>query len=127
MHLKTYLAVSTFSLCATAALAHTKLQASIPAEGSKLTSPPSSITLQFSEATQITALTLRKEKATEQQLGPLPRDAAAKVTVSVPKLEPGNYVVNWRAVGDDNHVMKGELHFSVGAAQAKEHAADHRH
>lgn len=127
MRLKAFLAASTFCLFANAALAHTKLQASTPAEGSKLTSPPSSITLQFSEATQITALTIQKESAAEQQLGPLPRDAAAKITVPVPKLEPGNYVVNWRAVGDDNHVMKGELHFSVGAAKAKEHAADHHH
>ena len=103
--------------------AHTKLKSSTPAEGSKLTASPASITLQFSEATQITALSIQKSEATEQSLGPLPRGPSEKVTVTVPKLAAGNYVVSWRAIGGDNHVMKGKLSFSVSAAQVKEHAS----
>jgi methionine-rich copper-binding protein CopC len=127
MRVTTLLTVSALYLLAGSAFAHTKLQASTPAAGSKLSSPPASITLQFSEATQLTALTIRKDQASDQQLGPLPRDPAAKVTVSVPKLEAGSYVVTWRAIGADNHVMKGELHFSVTGAVGKEHAANHHH
>lgn len=103
--------------------AHTKLQSSTPAEGSKLAASPASITLQFSEATQITALAIQKLDAAEQLLGPLPRGPSEKITVPVPKLAAGNYVVSWRAIGGDNHVMKGKFSFSVSAAQVKEHAS----
>ena len=125
MHLKSILAAAAFGVVTIAAQAHSKLQASTPAEGSKLAASPTSLVLQFSEATQVTALTLQKDSAAEQKLGPLPRDASAKITVPLTTLAPGTYVVSWRAVGDDNHVTKGEIHFSVAGARADAHAADH--
>ena len=95
--------------------AHTHLQKSSPTEGATLSSPPTEVVFQFSEPTRLTAATVQKEgdqqstalKATEKQPGQ---------TVTVPvslSLGAGKYVVTWRALGPDNHVMSGKLHFSV--------------
>ena len=127
MNLKMISAAVVLCLASNVLQAHTKLQGSTPPEGSKLAASPPSITLQFSEATQITALSIKKDDAAEQSLVPLPGDASAKITVPVPQLAAGNYVVSWRGIGADNHVMKGKLSFSVSAAQPKEHAGAHPH
>lgn len=126
MHLKSVIAAFGLAITAVGAQAHTKLQTSVPAEGSKLTAPPSSLMLHFSEATQVTALMIQKDSAAEQALAPLPKEPSAMLTVPLSKLAPGSYVVSWRAVGDDNHVTKGVLHFSVVAPESKEHAEHHQ-
>jgi copper resistance protein C len=96
--------------------AHTHLKSSTPANGSVVSSSPGSIMLMFSEPTRVTALGLRSADAKEEQkLGPLPEKASAHVMVPAPKLQSGAYVVQWRAIGDDNHVMKGTIRFTVSA------------
>lgn len=113
---------------AAGAQAHTHLKQSTPAEGSVLTTPPSNIVLTFSEAARVTALTLQKDGEAKQKLAPLPTAAAQQVTVAAPALAPGKYVVNWRVVSDDDHVMSGALHFTVAAAPANESTShDHTH
>ena len=98
------------------AFAHTHLKASMPAENAVLTAAPSEIMLHFSAPTRLTVLTIKKEgESAERKLGPLPKEAAADFGVPMTSLTPGKYTVNWRAVGDDNHVMSGALHFTVGA------------
>ena len=98
------------------AQAHTHLKQSAPAEGSVVTTPPSNIVLTFSEAARVTALTLQKDGEAAQKLAPLPSTPAEQVTVPAPKLAPGKYVVNWRVVSDDNHIMSGKLHFTIDPA-----------
>lgn len=93
--------------------AHTHVKASVPAEGSVVAASPSNIVLTFSEATRLTALTVQKEGEAEQKLSSLPSTATENVTVPSPKLTPGNYVLTWRALGDDGHVMDGKVHFTV--------------
>jgi methionine-rich copper-binding protein CopC len=100
-------------LClAVVAQAHTHLKSAAPAEGSTVKAPEQ-ITLTFSEAARVTALSIQKEGEAEQKLAPLPTAAADHVTVAAPKLAPGKYTVNWRVVSDDSHVMSGKVHFTV--------------
>jgi copper resistance protein C len=99
-----------------AAHAHTHLKASVPAEGSVVTAAPANIVLTFTGAARITALTIQKEGGAEQKVEPLPTAAAKEITVPVPKLTPGKYVVNWRVGGEDSHVMSGKLRFTVDPA-----------
>jgi methionine-rich copper-binding protein CopC len=33
--------------------------------------------------------------------------------VALPRLAPGRYVLSWRVVGRDGHVVPGELHFTL--------------
>jgi methionine-rich copper-binding protein CopC len=108
-------------LFATAAQAHSHLESSKPAEGSVINASPGGIELNFSESVRITALSIQKGDEKKQPLGPLPDKPAQKVSVAVPTLAPGKYVVSYRVVGDDNHVMSGTLNFTVSASQAMDH------
>lgn len=96
------------------AQAHTHLEKAMPADNSVLSSPPAQIMLHFSEATRLTALSVQKEGDKEaKNVSPLPKESSAALSVPIEPLAPGKYVVNWRVVGGDNHVMSGALHFTV--------------
>ena len=131
--MKTSIALLAAALLGASALtqAHSHLKESQPAEGSVLNAPPANIVLKFSEAARVTALTLQKEGGAEQKLAPLPTTASAEVSVPAGKLAPGKYVVSYRVVSDDNHIMSGKLHFTVdpsaapSAAKAPDHDHDH--
>ena len=93
--------------------AHTHLKDSQPADGSVVTAAPDNIVLRFSEAARVTALALHKVGEAERKPVPLPTAPAQEVTVPLSKLGPGQYVVTYRVVSDDGHIMSGELHFSI--------------
>ena len=122
--MKAFIATAAVGLLAfsTLADAHSHLKESQPAEGSTLNAPPANIVLKFSESAQLTALTIQKEGAAEQKLGPLPTAASAQMSIPAPQLSPGKYTVSWRVVSDDSHVMAGKLHFTIGAAAASSDA-----
>ena len=113
-----FVALTTAALLACSALAesHTHLEGAQPAEGSVVATAPANIVLKFSEAARVTALTVQKDGEAEQKLAPLPTAASEQVSVPAPKLAPGKYVVNWRVVSADNHVMSGKLHFTIDPA-----------
>ena len=104
------------------AFAHAKLVKSDPVEGSTVNAAPTKFVLTFGEPAKLTTLTLQKGTEPAKKIGPLPTDAAAEVSVPAPKLEPGKYVLAWRAVGNDSHVVPGKLTFTVGATPATTHA-----
>jgi methionine-rich copper-binding protein CopC len=107
------------------AYAHTHLKSSAPVDNSTVESAPSKLELHFSEAARLTALSIQAEGGAEQKLSPLPPQPAADASVSLPTLASGKYVVSWRVIGDDSHVMAGKLHFTV-AAPAKAATATSR-
>ena len=96
--------------------AHTHLQKSMPADKSVVTAAPSVVVLTFSEAANVTALTLQKGADKAKPLGPLPEKAGKEVTVALPALTPGEYAVNWRVAGEDGHVMSGKFAFTLAAS-----------
>ena len=99
-----------------AAQAHTHLESATPADNAVLASAPSQVTLRFSEPTRLTALTIQKEGEKEpHRLQSLPKEQAKELNAPLAPLGAGKYTLNWRAIGADNHVMSGELHFSVAA------------
>ena len=101
-------------LLAGAASAHTELTASIPVDGTEVSSV-ASITLEFRAAVRLARVELTRADGTTIEL-PLDRDApAAKqnlITLAEP-LGPGEYTVRWRAIADDGHVLTGEFGFTV--------------
>jgi methionine-rich copper-binding protein CopC len=113
--MKTSIAFLAAALLGASALtqAHTHLKEAQPAEGSVLNAPPANIVLKFSEAARLTALTLQKDGGAEE------------------KLAPGKYVVSYRVVSDDNHIMSGKIHFTVDPSATpsagKAPAHDHEH
>ncbi|MEP7312904.1 MAG: copper resistance protein CopC [Pseudomonadota bacterium] len=101
-------------LFATAALAHTHLQSSLPADKSKVAAPQA-IELHFSEAARVTSLTLQQGTAAAKRLT-VPAKEAKDVSVPVSGLTAGDYKVTWRVAGEDGHVMSGSFGFTVDPA-----------
>jgi len=96
--------------------AHTHLVSATPADNSVLASSPTQFMLHFSEPTRLTALTIQKDGDKEgKHIEGLPKDPSDALSIPVAPLAPGRYVVGWRAVGDDNHLMSGTLHFTITA------------
>ncbi len=101
------------------AYGHARVQKSEPANNSTVTQLPKNIVLEFSVPVQLTALTLQKGDGKPQQLEPLPSAAAKEVSVAMPKVDAGNYIIKWRAAGDDGHVMSGKVLFTVASGASK--------
>ncbi|MGC3980904.1 MAG: copper resistance protein CopC [Steroidobacteraceae bacterium] len=93
--------------------AHSHLHSSNPADNSKLETAPKNLQLEFSEAVKLTALTVQKGDAAAQELSPLPAAAAKQISVAMPVLTAGSYIVKWRALSADNHVASGKFVFTL--------------
>lgn len=98
--------------CSSVAGAHVRLKQSVPAEGA-VVAAPTQLVLTFSEPALVTALWIQQAGGSRQKLGPLPAQPSASIVVPTPGLKPGKYVATWRAVSPDQHVMSGQLHFTV--------------
>jgi methionine-rich copper-binding protein CopC len=101
------------ALVATAVLAHAHLKKAVPADGAVLGTSPASVVLSFSEPATLTACWLQKGDAPRQKIAGLATTPAQQIAVPVPKLEAGTYVLSWRVMGDDGHVLPGQIHFTV--------------
>lgn len=99
------------------ASAHAHLHMSIPANHSVVAAAPKQISLEFNEPVQLTSVTIQKGDGNATKLGPLPDAAAKEVTLAVPQLDAGNYIVKWRAVSDDGHITADKFLFTVGPAE----------
>ena len=99
---------------ASVASAHAHLHVSTPANHSVIAEAPKQVSLQFNEPVKLTALTIQKGDGPVTKLGPLPDAAAKDFTLAAPKLDAGSYIVKWRAVSDDGHIMADKLLFTVG-------------
>lgn len=110
------------ALFSISAHAHSHLAKSNPADGSVIAAAPATLALEFSHPVRVTALTIQKADGKSEPLSPVPQEAATKVSVPSPKLSPGKYVVSWRAVSSDNHVMSGKIQFTISPDEAADHA-----
>lgn len=105
------------SLVPSDARAHAMLHTSDPADGSRVAASPRTITLMFTEECRVTAMRLLSGAGQE---APLRREssrnpvATATATVANP-LPPGDYRLEWRALGSDGHVMSGTVRFAVAS------------
>jgi methionine-rich copper-binding protein CopC len=103
------------ALAATVSLAHAHLQKAVPADGAVVSPAPANVVLTFSEPARLTACWIQKGNTPKQKITGLATTAAQQIAIPVPKLEAGTYVLSWRVVGDDGHVVPGQIHFTVSA------------
>jgi methionine-rich copper-binding protein CopC len=107
------------SLFVLQAQAHTKLASSLPADGASVNAPVTELVLEFGGEVRLTAVALADAAGATKAVAELPTAVAAKFVVAVrDALAPGNYVVTWRAVGADTHIVSGVVNFKVAAAQS---------
>ena len=103
-----------FGLGGSAAFAHTQLSASTPANEAVVAQAPDEISLTFSEAVRLTAVSVMSEHANHKLEISL-SEPARDFVLSVPALAPGDYTIQWRALSEDTHVMSGEIRFTVSS------------
>ena len=116
MKLTTILGGVMLSLAATVALAHAHLKKAVPADGGTVAKSPANVVLTFSEPAHLTACWIQKGDGPKQKVSGLPTTAAAEISVPLPQLEPGTYVLSWKVVGDDTHIVPGQIGFTVSGA-----------
>lgn len=104
------------TLAATAVFAHAHLQKAVPADGGVVNAAPSNVVLTFSEPARLTACWLQKGEAAKQKISGLATTPAKEISVPIPSLDAGSYVLSWRVVGDDGHIMPGQIHFTIAPA-----------
>ena len=107
------------SLVATVALAHAHLKKAVPADGGVVSTAPANVVLSFSEPAHLTACWIQKADGPKQKITGLPTSASPDITVPLPQLEPGTYVLSWNVVGDDTHIVPGQIHFTVSGTPAQ--------
>ena len=71
--------------------AHSPLEFSIPKNGALIDSTPNE-------------LVLHKDISKELNLSHI---------LTLPKLPPGKFIITWRAMGEDGHVLKGNISFEI--------------
>ena len=93
--------------------AHTKLSTSNPADGATV-SALTEIQLEFSTDVRLTAVKLQDSAGMEMALGSIPGETAATYTIAVNESPaPGEYLISWRSISGDSHVVSGEIRFTV--------------
>lgn len=103
------------SLAASMALAHAHLRRAVPADGGVVTAAPANVVLTFSEPARLTVCWLQKGEGAKQKIELPPTAPAQQISVPMPRLEPGTYVLSWRVIGDDAHIVPGQIQFTVAA------------
>jgi hypothetical protein len=100
------------------AAAHTKLAGSSPSADA-LVPAPTELVLEFGGDVRLTAVSLATAGGAAVQVDAVPTVPASKFSLAVREpLAPGEYVVVWRAVGGDTHIVSGEFRFSVAGAHS---------
>ncbi|MGE0161317.1 MAG: copper resistance protein CopC [Gemmatimonadales bacterium] len=98
-------------------LRHIVMDKSEPADGSTV-GPVSEIRLYFSGAPLMRGASVRVVTSARQLMRSSPPAADTEDPKQVyvlmdPPLPPGTYVVQWRCIADDGHVMRGDFSFEV--------------
>ncbi len=95
-------------------LAHAELVASSPEDGAVLATPPTTVTLTFSEGLDAgKSSILLVGPAGEVASGRPARDGATTMKLGDLSLAPGEYTVKWVSAADDGHLDRGQLGFTV--------------
>lgn len=106
------------SLAARDAAFHITLDKSSPVDGETVSGEVSEIRLFFSGAPLMRGASVRIVTSSRSLMrsSPPAADAADPRQLFVqidPPLPPGTYVVQWRCIADDGHVMRGDFTFEV--------------
>ena len=110
-------------LAPAAAWAHAELVSSNPGYGDRLASAPAEVRLEFSAAMDLTGARImlqRKGSGKVEVLHPTLASPDRRVVVVAlpPRLPDGAYTMAWFFLGNDGHLMGGEVPFQVGEPAA---------
>jgi len=101
------------------ASAHATLLSTEPTAGGTYAASPSAITLRFSESVEVSlggvkVFGAKDRKQVVTGKSEHPNGDGSFVTVDLPDLGDGTYVVTWRVISADSHPVEGAFTFQVG-------------
>ena len=109
-----FAALAALLIFASPALAHTTIVASNIEDGIELKAAPEVFEFSFGAEVGLAGLKLETLAGESVEIEfERPRQMGKDFAVPLPSLEPGSYVLKWRAVAKDGHVMRGEIDFTV--------------
>lgn len=95
-------------------LGHAELDTSDPADGAVLDTPPTTITLTFTEGLDASKSSFRVVlDGTDVATGKADEDGSEVMQATNLDLAPGDYVIRWTSSADDGHIERGRLTFTV--------------
>jgi len=100
------------------AFEHITMDRSVPADGEQVTGGVKEVRLFFSGAPLVRGASVRIANSSRSLMRSSPPAIDStddkQMFVSIdPPLPPGTYVVQWRCIADDGHVMRGDFRFEV--------------
>jgi methionine-rich copper-binding protein CopC len=112
------LAVLALFVTAPAAWAHTELTASNPAEGAQVATPPTQLTLTFTEPVDPAAATVKVTGAdgTAWAVGPITATDATLTAPVTPAGQPGQYTIDYTITSADGDPVSGAVKFTLTTA-----------
>lgn len=94
--------------------AHSKKEATEPADGSVITASPEAISMTFDMPLRVTLITLLDQTGAEHALTRSDNmQPVSDFTAQPPELPAGQYKIIWRGLAADGHPMQGEFGFEV--------------
>ncbi|MBE66814.1 MAG: hypothetical protein CMQ30_09145 [Gammaproteobacteria bacterium] len=100
--------------------AHTALKESTPGDGATISTIPSNLDLVFNAEVQLVKLELMgvgHEMPTNFEPA---GEVASIYKVETPGMHPGEFTVNWAAIGSDGHTVTNSFSFVVDPAAASD-------
>lgn len=91
-----------------AAIAHSPLASTSPADGSVVSSSVDTVTLVFKRNIRLTRVELGAKNGAVETLDLAEQvNFAKEFSIAIETLSVGDYIVEWRGLGDDGHAQKG--------------------
>lgn len=109
-------ATLTVLLFSSMAFAHTALKESTPADEATVTALPTEITLVFNGPVRLVKLELMGVGHEMPTAFKPASEALATYVVETPGMHPGEFTVNWAAIGADGHTVSNSFSFTVDPA-----------
>ena len=102
-------------LCATAADAHAMLERAEPRVGNKVATPPSQVTLWFTQKLESAFSTITVTNAAGQRVDTGKASVNGnQMSIGLRPSGAGTYHVNWQVLSTDTHRTNGSFTFQVG-------------
>jgi hypothetical protein len=96
------------------ALAHAELDTADPADGAVLDTPPTTITLTFTEGLDASKSSFRVVlDGADVATGKADENGSETMEATGLDLAPGDYVIRWTSAAEDGHIERGRLTFTI--------------
>lgn len=100
-------------LTTSSALAHSPLKSTVPIDGASVAGPVETVTLNFAKPARVTKLVVTQPSGDALRLDVPVADFVQEMEVETTLDQAGPYELDWRALSDDGHPIKGTIRFTL--------------